>query len=134
MNDDQRSTDRPRPELATRAEQLNAQLDALTSRTTRAVAQLRTESRSILGDVDAWTAQLQQFRVDAELARLDARDELESARQAIHDRARDVARRLENARAESADAWSALRRGLEEALTDLRRAIEGEAPDDRAPD
>jgi F0F1-type ATP synthase membrane subunit b/b' len=127
VNNDLHSPTATKPVLVTRAEQLNAQLEALTSRTTRAVAQLRAESRSILRDVDGWTAQLQQFRVDAELARLDARDELEATRRAIHEKEHALGRRLDDARADSAAAWAALRRGLEEAVHDLHRAIEGNA-------
>lgn len=131
MNDDQHQTTTMEPPIAARAEQLNAQLEALTSRSTRAAAQLRAESRSILRDLDAWTAQLQQFRVDAELARLDARDELAKARRVIHDRAHELSRRLEDARTESTAAWAALRGGLEEAVHDLHRAMEGKTADDQ---
>ncbi len=127
MTDDQHQTTTMEPAITTRAEQLNAQLEALTSRSTRAAAQLRAESRSILRDVDAWTAQLQQFRVDAELARLDARDELAKARRVIHDRAHELSRRLEDARTESTAAWAALRDGLEDAVHGLRQALDGQA-------
>ena len=62
--------------LDVRFESIGQHLDELAARASRAVAELRAQSNSILDDVASWKQQLDLSRVDAELARMDARDEL----------------------------------------------------------
>ena len=118
-----------RPPLENQAEQLGDQLDQLASRTTRGVAELRTQSNSILDDLAAWRTHLEQFRVDAELARMDARDELARVYETLQSHTDAVHRRLADARDEAAAAWKELRDGMDEAFTDVRRAFDPNAQD-----
>jgi chromosome segregation ATPase len=116
------------PTLERRADGLADQLNQLASRTTRGVAELRAQSTSILDDLAAWRSHLEQFRVDAELARMDARDELDRAHATLYAQFEAIHRRLADARDDAAATWKELREGLDEAFADLRRASE---PDGR---
>ena len=110
----------PHPHL----EHLGEHLDELAGRATRAVAELRNQSQSILDDIARWKEHLDMARVDAELARMDARDELRSAQAEWEGRELRIARRLEQAHDDSAAAVQAVRAGMQEALEDLRRSID----------
>ena len=70
------------PTSDARFERLGEHLDDLAARATRAVAELRVQSQSILDDVATWKEHLDVARVDAELARMDAADDLRRARAA----------------------------------------------------
>jgi len=118
---------RPLP-LETRAEVLGDQLNQLASRTTRGVAELRAESTAILDDLTAWRQHLEQFRVDAELARMDTRDDLVRAFETLRSHTQAVHRRLAEARDDAASAWTELRDGMDAAFADVTRAFD---PDDR---
>lgn len=107
-----------------RLDRIGEHLDQLAARATRSVAEFRSLTESLLYDLEAWRAQLDQARVDAELARMDARDELGAVRSTLKGRCDAIDHRLEFARQESAAAWAALRTGIDEAVRDLRRAFE----------
>jgi len=111
MNDDHPTDDR--------FEQLGQHLDDLAARATRAVAELRMQSQSILDDVASWKQHLDLSRVDAELARMDVLDDLRRTRAAWEARRTTIARRLDEARDESAAAL----RSLGAALTDAAREL-----------
>ena len=115
--------------LDARLERIGQHLDGLAARATRAVAELRTQSQSILDDIVRWKEHLDLSRVDAELARMDARDELARARVALEEREAQIAKRLDEARDESTEALRALREGMERALHDLGESL-GLAPRD----
>lgn len=118
-------------ELTARLERVGAHLDELATRATRAVADLRTQSQSILDDIETWKQHLDLSRVDAELARMDARDELDTARSALQARAAKITRRLDDARDESIEALRSLRVAMEQAVHDIGRAL-GVTPRDDA--
>ncbi len=103
----------------TRLERVGQTLDELAARATRAVAELRKQSQSILDDLAVWKQHLDTSRVDAELARMDARDDIDRARRALKERQAEIARRLDDARDDSEEALHSLRAGLERALHDL---------------
>ena len=106
-----------------RVEQLAHQLDDLASRATRAVAELRNQSQSVLDDVARWQQQLDLGRVDAELARMDARDELQRAGALLQARRTELALRLDEARADAVDALRNLRDGLDSTFHDFGRSL-----------
>jgi hypothetical protein len=110
--------------LDTRFEHIGQHLDELAARATRAVAELRAQSQSILDDVASWKQHLDLSRVDAELAWMDARDELRPARAAWEEREVRIGRRLEQAREDSAGAVRSVRVGLEGALRDLADSLD----------
>lgn len=109
---------------------LSHQLDDLAASATRAVADLRVRSQSILDDVASWTQELDRARVDAELARMDARDELHQARAAWDEQQVRIARRFDQAREDAADALRAVRSAMEHALRDLGAVLD---PGDHVP-
>ena len=109
---------------------LSHQLDDLAARATRAVADLRVRSQSILDDVASWTQDLDRARVDAELARMDARDELHRARAAWDEQQVRITRRFDQAREDAADAVHVVRGAMERALRDLGTVLD---PGDHVP-
>jgi chromosome segregation ATPase len=114
-------------------ERIGDNLDQLAARATRAVAELRAQSRSILEDVEAWKQHLDEFRVDAELARMDARDQLTSARAVCRERSERIERRLQEFREESTAAWQSVRGAMDEALGALRATIDSALSSGTAP-
>jgi hypothetical protein len=114
--------------LDTHAALLGDQLNQLASRTTRGVAELRAESAAILDDLAAWRSHLEQFRIDAELARMDTRDDLVRVHETLRSQIESIHRRLAEAREDAASAWKDLRDGMDAAFADVARAF---APDDR---
>ena len=102
-------------------DRLSNQLDDLAARATRAVADLRVQGQTILDDVASWTQELGRARVDAELARMDARDELQRARAAWDEQQVRIARRFDQAREDAADAVRVVRSRAEAPSTRKRR-------------
>jgi hypothetical protein len=117
------------PTVDTRLEHIGQHLDQLAARATRAVAELRAQSQLILDDISQWKEHLDLSRVDAEIARMDARDELQRARAALEQRAAQISLRLDRARDDSAEALRSLRVGMDRALHDLGDSL-GVAPHD----
>jgi hypothetical protein len=113
------------PPLEIRLEHIGDYLDQLAARATRAVADLRAQSRTILADVEAWKQQLDEFRVDAEIARMDARDQLSGARAMCRERSERIERRLQAFREESTAAWQSVRAAMDDALQAMRDTIDG---------
>jgi hypothetical protein len=107
-----------------RLQQASDQLDELAARATRAAAQLRAQGQSILDDVEAWKQHLDQLRIDTELARMDARDELGRARSVFRECSEGIERRLGEFRAESTEAWRSLRACMDDALRELRETVD----------
>jgi cell division protein ZapA (FtsZ GTPase activity inhibitor) len=116
--------------LDARFERIGEHLDELAARATRAVAELRTQSQSILDDVSTWKQHLDVSRVDAELARMDARDEMQRARAALEQRKAKIAQRLDQARDDSVEALRSLRAAMERALEDLGASLGTAARDE----
>jgi hypothetical protein len=112
------------PTSDARFERLGEHLDDLAARATRAVAELRVQSQSILDDVATWKEHLEFARVDAELARMDAADDLRRARAAWDEQRVNIARRLDEARQDSAAALHSMRAALEDALRDLGETLD----------
>jgi hypothetical protein len=105
-------------------EHLQRHLDELAVRATRAVAELRVQSQLILDDVAEWKQHLDLSRVDAELARMDARDDLRRARAAWDEQQVRITRRFDAAREDSAAALRSLRAALVDALRDLGETLD----------
>ncbi len=105
-------------------DRLSHQLDDLAARATHAVADLRVQGQTILDDVASWKQELDRARVDAELARMDARDELHRARMAWDEQQVRIARRLDLARDDADEAVRAIRSAMVRALRDLGAVLE----------
>ena len=109
--------------LLTQLEHVGRHLDELAARATRAVAELRAQSHSAREDIACWKEQLELSRIDVELARMDARDDLHHARVALEARATKLAERLDEARADAVDALRDLRVALDEAVDAVGRSL-----------
>jgi hypothetical protein len=112
-----------RTAVGTRIQQFGHQLDELAARATRVVAELRKQSQLALDDLAHWQQQLDFSRVDAEIARMDARDELRRAAALVDERRIDLNRRLDEARTDATDALRTLRDGFDSTLHDVARAL-----------
>jgi hypothetical protein len=102
-----------------RLEALSRHLDDLASRATRAVAEMRLHGQSVLDDVARWKEHVAFARVDAELARMDAADEVARARDALADQRARILGRLDEARDDATTTLRSLRASLDDALHDL---------------
>ncbi len=108
--------------LEDRLDNMAARLDELAARATRAVADLRVQCQSILDDVSAWKEHVDFSRVDAELARMDARDRLRQAEETFQRRISVAMQRVDNARTDSAASLHHLRVGMTSAARDVADA------------
>ena len=100
-------------------DEVAAHLDELAARATRAVADLRRRSQTILDDVQTWKQHVDLSRVDAELARMDACDSLHAARLNFEHDLSSILQRIDDARDESIGTFLRLRDGLESAIRDI---------------
>jgi hypothetical protein len=107
-----------------RLERLSQHLDELATRATRAVADLRVRGQSVLDDVATWKEHLAFSRVDAELARMDAAEELHQARLALDEQRERIIRRLDDAREDATTTLRSLRTSLEDALRELGEVLD----------
>jgi hypothetical protein len=81
------------------------------------VAIVRKELEALAGRVD-------MLRVDAALARMASRDEVEFVRRQLNEQRESVRRRIDDLAGASASAWGLLRDGVDRGLTELRSAVE----------
>ncbi len=105
-------------------ERLGRHLDDLAARATRAVAELRVQSQLIVDDVATWKQHLDLSRVDAELARMYACDDLRRARAAWDEQQARITRSLDEAREDSAAVLRSLHAALVDALRDLSETLD----------
>jgi hypothetical protein len=112
------------PTSDARLEHLGQHLDELAARATRAVADLRVQTQSVLDDVARWKEHLAFSRVDAELARMDAVDDLRQARAALVDQRARITRRLDEARDDAAAMLRSLRTSLEDAAREFEDVLD----------
>jgi hypothetical protein len=112
------------PTSEDRLQRLGQHLDELAARATRAVADLRVQSQSIVDDVATWKEHLDLSRVDAELARMDVADDLRRARAAWEMQRTTISRRLDDAREDAAAALRALRETVADAARDLGEVLD----------
>jgi len=112
------------PTSEDRLQRLGQHLDELAARATRAVADLRVQSQSIVDDVATWKEHLDLSRVDAELARMDVADDLRRARAAWEMQRTTISRRLDDAREDTAAALRALRETVADAARDLGEVLD----------
>lgn len=111
----------PATSLDRQLDDFAAHLDALASRATRTAAELRRACHTALEDLDDCTQHLDFARVDAELAHMDARDELHALEGRFEASMARVLRRIENARDESIAALLRLQDGVDAAAGDVAR-------------
>jgi hypothetical protein len=81
------------------------------------VAIVRKELEALAGRVD-------MLRVDAALARMASRDEVEMVRRQLDEQREFVRRRIDDLAGASAGAWGTLRDGVDRALSELRSAVD----------
>jgi hypothetical protein len=111
------------PAADDRLQRLGQHLDELAARATRAVAELRLQSQSILDDVATWKEHLELSRVDAELARMDVADDLRRARAAWETQRSTISHRLDEAREDATAAVRILRDAVSDAARDLGEVL-----------
>jgi aminoglycoside phosphotransferase family enzyme/predicted kinase len=114
--------------LLAQLEHVGHDFDKLAARATHAVAELRAQSQSARDDVATWRGRFELSRVDAELARIDAREDLHDARLALEAQAMKLAKRLDDARTDAVDALRELRAALDDCLRHrplLRHRVRG---------
>jgi hypothetical protein len=102
-------------------DEFTARLDALAARATRTVAELRQVCQTILDDIQECKQHLDFAEVDAELARMDARDQLHTIEDQFETGMNRVLRRVENARDDSIAAVLRLSEGVETAAREVAR-------------
>ncbi|HZP27577.1 MAG TPA: hypothetical protein VFC99_01380, partial [Acidimicrobiia bacterium] len=75
-------------------------------------------------ELEALAGRVDMLRVDAALARMASRDEVETLRRQLGEQRDAVRRRIDDLAGASTSAWGALRDGVDRALGELRSAVE----------
>lgn len=74
-------------------------------------------------EVNGWRGRVDDLRVQASLARMDATDEFAELLEPVERQLARATHRLEDLRAASTESWSALRLGIEESLGTLKDSV-----------
>lgn len=83
-------------------------------------------------ELEAWRVRLEELRLHAGLARMDARDEFEPVLRALHRRRSELEHRLKDLRDASEGTWTSVREDISDRLQQLRRSLRD--ADEQLPD
>ncbi len=103
---------------------LEADLAVAEAELRRRRAETREEfAETVDEELEAWRTRIDELRVEAELARMDTRDELQPVIESMHRRRGALEQRLRELREASGDAWRSIRDDIADSLAGLRRSL-----------